>query len=281
MSIDKILSLENDGLNMAIYDSCLWIRCKREMLKYNIGDMSLLSQNTIFNKDGKARGFTVDDNFIYLFDFCDYHILQKDNLQVIKTTRIGEDLSSDICGVRTNKQNAYISIRNGKIAVTNKNNIDVSFYDLCNSSFWDYILLKDFIYAGCVTGELIEVNINKMSVRRKNPIHKKNIYSVAVNNGVIYTVSQDMTIKATSIETFEILCAAKKAVKGMAKIIGFIKDDMVVADSNKISLWNKENLDFKRKIDFPTGVFNKGVLLYENTLYGSDNQGVYALKLDY
>ena len=68
MFVDKILYLENDGLNMAIYDSYLWIRCKREMLKYSIQEMKLIAQNTIFSKDGKARGVTVDNDFVYLFE---------------------------------------------------------------------------------------------------------------------------------------------------------------------------------------------------------------------
>ena len=182
MQIRKILNIENDGINIAICDNYMYIRCKREILKYNIYNMSLLSQNTIFKKDGKARGFTVDDTYIYLFDFCDVYILHKDNLQVIESARIGTDLSSDVGGIRLDKNNAYISIRNGIIAVTDKKTIDVRFYEISDSSFWDYLMFNQFIYAGSVKGELIEIDKNNMSVNRKKAIHKKNIYSLVILN---------------------------------------------------------------------------------------------------
>lgn len=81
MEINKIFDLENDGVNMAVDGQFLYIRCKRVMHKYNLTDMSLATQNIIFKKDGKARGFAIYDNLIFLTDFCDLYILNKNDLQ--------------------------------------------------------------------------------------------------------------------------------------------------------------------------------------------------------
>lgn len=279
MEIVKILDLENDGLNMAVDGQFLYIRCKRAMYKYNLSDMSLATHDVIFKKDGKARSFSTCDKYVFLTDFCDLYILFKSDLQVVEVIRLGEDLSSDLGGVRCDVQKAYISIRNGKMAVMDIGTKTVNKFDISDSSFWDHCVVGNRIYVGTVKGELLEIDAGDMQIFRKMDLCKKNIYSVVINDGFIYTVSQDMTIKIVSIDFFETVCVVKKAVGGMAKILGIYKDILFVADSNKITLWDKQTLQFHEKFAFPTGSFNKGVMLHGNKLYGSDYQSVYSTTI--
>lgn len=69
MEMMKILDLENDDLNMQVDGQFLYIRCKRAMYKYNLSNMSLSAQNVVFKKDGKARGFSIYENYIFLLIF--------------------------------------------------------------------------------------------------------------------------------------------------------------------------------------------------------------------
>ena len=71
---------------------------------------------------------------------------------------------------------------------------------------------------------------------------------------------------------------SKKAVKGMNRILGFYKNSLVVADGG-ISLWDKKTLELQHRFDFPTGHFNKGVLLHDDFLIGSDYQSIYRCTL--
>ena len=64
MEKERIIDLENDGLNMATDGLYLYIRCKRTMYKYSLTDIGLSIENVIFKKDGKARGFSICDNYI-------------------------------------------------------------------------------------------------------------------------------------------------------------------------------------------------------------------------
>lgn len=273
METTSIINLENDGLNMSVDDRFLYVRCKRDMIKYNLSDMKISSQNTIFKKDGKSRGFTICDEFICLYDFCDLYILKKDDLQIVEVIRIGVDLSSDLGAIRFGSRKAYVCIRNGKIAVVDIDTKDINKYEISDSTFWDYCIFENRIYAGTVQGELIEVDCTDMQVLRKTELGKKNIYSVIINNGIIYTVSQDMTIKAIDAASFETVCIAKKAVKGMVKVLGVHKENLVVAD-RQISLWDAQTLQLRERISFPAH-WNSGVIINGNTLYGSDNQNIY------
>ena len=278
MEKTKILDLDNDGLNMAMDAQFLYIRSKRIMYKYRVTDMSLTAQNTIFKKDGKARNFSIFGNYVFLTDFCNLYILNRDNLQIIEVIRIGDDLSSDLGVIRFDKQKAYINIRNGKMAVMDIATRAISKFDISDSSSWEHNIVGKRIYTGTVNGELIETDASNMQLIRKIELCKKNIYSVVHDNGIIYTVSQDMTIKAVNIETLEILCVAKKAVKGMTKILGIYNDLLVIADGG-ISLWDKQTLELRNRFYFPTGHFNKGVILHDNVLIGSDFQSIYSCTI--
>jgi len=274
VDIAKILDLKNDGLNMAVDGQFLYVRCKRTMYKYDLTDMNLISQNIIFKKDGKARNFTICEKYIFLTDFCDLYILDKINLQVIDKIRIGEDLTSDLGVVRFDERKAYINIRNGKMAVMDIETRNFIKFDISDSSSWEHIVVGNHIYTGTVKGDLIETDKNSMQSVRKIGLCKKNIYSIVHQDGILYTVSQDMTMKTVDIETFEIIGAAKKAVKGMTKALGIYKDLLVVAYDG-ISLWDKQTLELHNRFNFPTGHFNKGVILYDDVLIGSDFQSIY------
>ena len=274
----KLFDLENDGVNMATDGQFLYVRCKRTMFKYTLNDMNLSAQNVIFKKDGKARNFSVHSKYIFLTDFCDLYILDKNDLQILDVYKLGNDLSSDLGAVRFDDKKAYINIRNGKMAVMDIETRAVDKYDISDSSSWDHCVTGDRIYTGTVNGQLIETDTGDMSLIRKIDLCKKNIYSIIYADGILYTVSQDMTIKSLNTETLEVVCTAKKAVKGMTKILGIYNDFLVIADGG-ISLWDKQSLVLSERFDFPTGQFNKGVVLHENILIGSDYNSLYSRRI--
>ena len=184
LNIIKILDLENDGLNMAVDNQFLHIRCKRSMYKYNLTDMSLISQNVIFKKDGKARNFSICEKFIFLIDFCDLFILDINNLQVIENIRIGKDVSSDLGVVRFDNRNAYINIRNGKMAVMDIEMRAISKFNISDSSSWEHSVVQNRIYTGTVKGELIETDTNSMQLIRKIELCKKIFTALFIRMGL-------------------------------------------------------------------------------------------------
>lgn len=278
MKAIKILDLENDGLNMAVDEQFLYVRCKRTMLKYSLTNMDLVAQNVIFKKDGKSRDFSICQKYIFLVDFCDLYILDKQDLQVLEVVRLGENLSSDLGVVRFDEKRAYINIRNGKMAVMDIETLSVEKFVIDESSSWSHCVIGNHIITGTVFGDLVETDKINMKLLRKIKLCKKNIYSVVYHNGIIYTVSQDMTIKSINAETLEIISMANKAVKGMTRILGVYKEWLIIADGG-ISLWNKQTLELQNRIDIPTGHFNKGAILVDNMLIGSDFHSIFKYTL--
>ena len=279
MEVKKLLNLANDGLNMVCNEGILYIRCKRDFLKYSFEDKKIITQNTIFKKDGKSRSFSVCGKLIICTDFCDLYIIDKENLETLEVMHLGQDLSSDLGVVRYNQQNAYINIRNGKMAVLDLNSLKAEKYEICDESSWEHCVVENRIYTGTVNGNLIETDADHMLLLRKVPLCKKNIYGILSENGYLYTVSQDMSIKAVNAETLECIASTPKAVKGMARIVGIHKNSLIIA-CNDISLWDKHTLQLQQRIDMPTGLFNKGTALFGDAIIGSNFESIFTYSLN-
>lgn len=278
METQKILDLENDGLNMASEGRFLYLRCKREMYKYDLANMSCSAHSTVFKKDGRARSFSICEESVFLTDFCDLYILDKNDLKTQEVMRLGSDLSSDLGAVRFDAKSAYVSIRNGGMAVVDLRTRAVKSVTIGDASSWDFCVAGAFIYTGTINGEIIVTSTDDLQFVRKSKVCGKNIYSVVCHNGTIYTVSQDTTIKALNAATLEVVRERKKAVKGMVRILGILDNNIVVADGG-ISLWDVNTLELTDRFDFPTGHFNKGAVLHGNTVIGSDYKSLYSREL--
>ncbi|MDR1693004.1 MAG: hypothetical protein LBR72_06555 [Oscillospiraceae bacterium] len=280
LSVRKILDLENDGLNMDADGQFLYVRCKRAVCKYNLTDMTQAAWNEVFKKDGKARSLSVSGDLALLTDFCDLHVLSKYDLQEQFALRLGENASSDIWGAALDSHTVYTAVRNGKMAAVDLSSRSVEYYGIADSSFWDCRVVENRIYAGTVRDELIEIDKDSMRVIRKTELSgNKNIYSLFHDAGMLFAVSQDKTIKAVELGSLENVYTAKKAVGGMARILGIYSGNLIVADSNMVSVWDSQGLRRRETFGFPTGRFNKGIVLAGGRLIGSDYHGIYDADL--
>ena len=276
----KILDIKNDGLmNMAVECQYLYIRCNRSMYKYDLNSMSIIKQNEIFKKDGKARGFSIFNDFIFLWDFLDLYIINKSNLRITDIFRLGENLSSDICGVMWfDPPKAYVKIRNGWIYVLDIIAKNIEKIQVSDSSFWSDCLTKNHLFIGTINGELLEINKTALKVTRKTQCCKKNIYSIVYENSLLYTASQDGTIKAVDAVTFETINIAKKAVVGMVEFIGIHNGSLIIAGHrNPLAFWDKKTLQLCESVDFP---YNRSSVINNDTLFICDNQSIYKVIIN-
>jgi outer membrane protein assembly factor BamB len=280
--IEKVIESQNTGLNMGISNGHIYVRNGKYLFKYDLSTFTEIIKAQIFRKDGKARSFYFCNNRIYLRDFCDLYEINCDTLEIIRTWKLGENLSSDICAIIGNNYKVYACIRGGKITVIDLKNNNLKQYSIINSSMWNIVIHNSNVYVSCVNGELIELDKDNMSIIRKNQIHKKNIYSLFIHKDILYTVSQDTFLKATDITHFETIFAIKKAVSNMSTILGIYENKMVTSNpnQNEITIWNTEDLSIVEKIKFPTGGLNSnGIIMKNNCIYGSNQDGVYRLDI--
>ena len=95
-------------------------------------------------------------------------------------------------------------------------------------------------------------------------------------NGLLYTISQDQSIKILDADSLDTVCIAKKAVAGMVGIIGIHDDNLIIAGNRTpFSLWDKKTLKLRTTLDFPCNA-----ILNYGTLFGNDNQSIYKMVLE-
>ena len=279
MEAVKILDIKSDGLNMALDDNSLYVRCGRVIHKYNLSDMKMAASNEVFKKDGKSRNLAVSDNYIALYDFCELYVLNKDDLRVVYNIRLGENQSSDITAVHCDAAKAFVSIRNGSMAVVDIITQNVEKYKFSDKSAWDFAIADKYLYVGTTGGELFR--INKLDMRITNDIQlcKPNVHSVLPCDDVLYTMSRDKILRVLKTVDFETVHMVKKAASTSARLLGAHKDYLVMADWSSILLWDRNTLQLCETFKFPTGYLISGALLVNGILYGSDYQNVYKLNL--
>jgi len=278
MKTVKLIDLENDGkLNMAVDGVYLYIRCKNDIHKYDLTDTGLETKNTVFGKDGRARGLTVFGDKIFLYDFLDLYILDKGNLQVLDKIRLGTNLSSDVCGAMWfDPPNVFVKIRNGWIYDLNIETRETIKHAVSDSSFWAHCVIENKVYAGNFAGELIEFDKNGLQVKRKMQLCRKNIYDIIFHDGLLYSVSQDATLKAVDPESLGIVHDIKKAVRGMASILGIHGTNLILYDWGQIAVWDMQKMRLIEKFDFPNGSNGGAVLFAGGILYGGDYHSLYC-----
>ena len=271
---------------MAVDEQFLYVGCKGTIKKYNLKKMNLISQITV-NKTKKNAiygmlNFTIFDEYVFVCDFYDLHIILKKDLQLLYTVRLGENVSSDIFGmIDFSSPNAYISIRNGRIDVLNVHTKKVARYEISDSTSWSNYVHENRIYYSTTKGELIEIKKDTMRVKRKVQLTKKmNIYSVVPYKNMLYTTSQK-DIKAVDVNTFEIIRIEPEVLQTTeAKIIGIYGKTLVVVELKNIALFDVETLQLRERFQFPTGFrYMRYAVLSGNKIYGSDEHGIYCFSL--
>ena len=287
MKTTKILDLVNNGVCIAVDGQFLYTGKSGAISKYRLENMSQTAHITISRKKRTTvydmLWFSIFDEYIFVIDLCNLHMVQKSDLQLLYTVRLGEDLSSHVLGVLDfNSPHAYINIRNGRIDVFNVFTKKAIRFEVCYTSGWaGYCVTKDHIYYSTVKGTLLEIDKDSMQATRKLQLTKNmNIYSVVPYNGMLYTTSK-RDIKVVDINSFEIAQTVPDVFHSTeAQILGVHGGAFVAVELKRIALLDIQTLQLHERFDFPTGYrFLRYAVLHGDKLYGSDEHGIYCCDL--
>lgn len=219
--LSLLLKSDNPVLSIVKEDDYLYALSGKKIMKINKHNGDILVSSDFFESEGLSRSLLVDDKYLYCKDFCTFYVIDKNSLTSIMQLQLGVDLSSDICGMTLDRDNVYACIRNGEIAVIDKNHeFEVTYHKVSDSSIWDISNYKGLLYAGNVEGNLLVLDKSTMKTIHNMKSHKQNLRSVFVDDDRIVTASQDKSIIVRNRETLEIQCVKKGAHKRMFLIAG-------------------------------------------------------------
>lgn len=267
--MSMLFKCDNPVLSIVRLDNCLYALSGKKIMKINKNNGSVLGSFDFFENEGLSRSLIVDDKYLYCKDFCTFYVIDKNTLASIKQLKLGVDLSSDICGMTLDRNNIYACIRNGEVAVINKNHeFEVAYHKVSDSSIWDISNYKSFLYAGNVEGSLLVLDKSNLKKIYNIKSHKQNLRSIFINDDRIITASQDKSIIVRDRDTLDIQCERKGAHKRMFWIAGVWNNYLLTISypCGEIKFWFIDSLKLIKTIPLQGGLTGE-TLIDGNIIY--------------
>lgn len=248
--MDHLIKLESVVSGFCVKGRYIYCICQKTVYKIDKESKTIVYKKEIFEKNGLARILIADENRIFISDFCTLFILNEKDFGVIGKWEIGENLSSDICGMTADEKKIYCSVRNGKIVTVDKCSFDKNEYTVSNASMWSLKIYDNYLLCGTVDGQLLVLCRNTMLIKKKLILSKQNIRSLYVNDTTLYAACQDKKLFKISLADFETVGFVKNVHKKMFDCVG-VYGDMLITVSypcGEIALWDTKTLEKRKEI---------------------------------
>ncbi len=251
--MEHIAELDGIVTGFNVTEQCIDCMCGKKLIKIDKFSRDIICQQTVFEKEGLSRKLIADDEQIFVYDFCTLYILSQKNYELLGKWQLGNDLSSDICGIAVDSDTVYCSIRNGKIIILDKRSYLLKEIIISKSSMWSIKTYDKYIICGTVDGELLLLDKSTLSIEKKLVLGKKNIGSLYIDGAILYAASQDGKLFKIDVKNFEVDSLTKNAHKKMFHCAGICENMLVTVSfpCSEISLWNKDTLEKIKVINIP------------------------------
>jgi|GEM_PF-1356005 len=279
--------LKESKASCKVYEQYLYITYNNYLYKYDLANMCMATDKIKLDIGGRISFFA--DDYIFLIDIQNLYIIDKNDflLKNVMTLKEAFNLggkypTSDLGSVfYYNHSKVYITVRNGWIYILDIVKKEIEKIQFNPHSCWNVFEIGDHFHFSTVKGELIELNKSSLKITRKTKISKTNLAYMEVYDNKFYTIARDETIRVIDIATHEIIQNSdEKAVETQASLAGIYKNQLFVADWNKIKVFDVETLQRLDIFPFPTDKYSAGVWLHDNKLFSTDEKGLFFSILD-
>ncbi len=277
--MEHLVYLESPVLGFCVKEHYIDCLCKRSLQKIEKATGKIVYKKDLFEKDGLAKILVADEKQIFISDFCTLYVLNEDNYEIVGKWKLGEDLSSDICGMTVDEKRVYCSIRNGRLITVDRSSFAKKEYSVSASSMWSLKIYDRCLLCGTVDGQLLFLDRESMSICKKLILSKQNIRSLYVDDTILYAASQDKKLFKICLPSLEILEVQKNVHQKMFDCAGLYDDKLVTISypSSEIALWDKDTLKKSSTIKIPLSL-SGNACIDGNKLYIS-SRNIYGIGL--
>jgi len=245
--LSKKVTFENPVLSFDLYNNNIYAISGKNLFRLDMLTGQVLSKRELFPKDGLSRSLVCDNKYVYCKDFCTFYILDADSLNTIYQGMLGEDLSSDICGLAFDEKNIYASIRGGYLAIVDKRNYFIEKKPITNSTFI-MKLDNDSLYFSA-EGKLLV--IDKKTFQQKDCVEGHKVCEgFILDEQIIITAGKDKIIKRNKV-TLEMIQQIRKPHKFSFYIIDFWKEYFITFAfrDGVIRIWDTQTMTSVKDIN--------------------------------
>ena len=269
------------GFNVT--EHCIDCMCGKNLVKIDKYSKEIICQKPVFEKEGLSRKLTADDEQIFIYDFCTLYVLNQKNYDLIGKWQLGNDLSSDICGIAVDSTTIYCAIRNGKIITVDRQSYLIEEFIVSDSSMWSIKTYDSYLVSGTVDGKVLLLDKSALSIEKELVLGKKNVGSLYIDGETLYAASHDGKLFKISMRNFEIESSMKNVHKKMFDCAGLYEDMLITVSypCSEIAFWNKDSLEKIKVINIPLKLSGR-THIENNFMYISSRNilGIDKIKLN-
>lgn len=262
------------------YIDCI---CGKELIKLDKRTGDIICKKEIFEKEGLSRNLIADDGQIFIYDFCTLYAVRRSDFELLGKWQLGDDLSSDICGIALDNDAVYCSIRNGKIITLDRQTYLTSEFDISESSMWSIKTYDKYLVCGTVDGKLLMIDKASFSIEKTLVLGKKNIGSLYFCGETLYAASHDGKLFKIDMQSFEVESLTKNAHRKMFNCAGIYRDMLVTVSypCSELAFWDKNTLEKRKVINTPLKLSGRAYIEDELLYISSRNiSGIGIIGLD-
>ncbi len=252
------ITTESAVLGFCVGDQHIDCLCANKLQKFEKASGQLLFEKLVFDKDGLARILTADNGQIFVSDFCTLYAFDQHTYEQLGKWQLGEDLTSDICGMTMDDKTVYCSIRNGKIITIDRTSFQKTEHIISDSSMWSLKSYHNHLLCGTVSGQLLLLNKAALSIEKSLVLSRQNIRSLFIDNNdpqgsILYASAQDKKLFQIALSQFEILNVQKNAHAKMFDCAGTYHDILVTVSHpcGEIAFWDKHSFQKIKVLPVP------------------------------
>lgn len=232
------------------YIDCM---CGKNIIKVDKYSGDIICQKAVFEKEGLSRKLIADEKQIFIYDFCTLYLLNRKDYELIGKWQLGDDLSSDICGIAADDNTVYCSIRNGKMITLDRQSYQIREFVVSESSMWSIKTYDSYLVCGTVDGKVLLLDRAALFVEKELVLGKKNVGSLYFDGDTLYAASHDGKLFKINMRSFEIETSIRNVHKKMFDCAGIYRDQLITISfpCSEIAFWQKDTLEEITRIHTP------------------------------
>lgn len=284
--MEHIIVLDGVVTDFNVTEHCIDCLCGKNLVKMDKDSRKIICQQPFFEKEGLSRKLIVDDGQIFIYDFCTLYVLNQKKYELIGKWQLGNDLSSDICGMAVDGNTIYCSIRNGKMITVDRQSYRIEEFIVSESSMWSIKTYDSYLVCGTVDGKVLILDKSALSIEQKLVLGKKNIGSLYIDGETLYAASHDGKLFKISMRNLAIESAMKNVHKKMFHCAGIYKNMLITVchPCSEIAFWDKDTLEKIKVITIPlklsgrTHIENNFMYISSRNILGIDRINLHEMS---
>lgn len=281
--MEYITTLPAAVTGFSVAESCIDCICGKELIKLDRHSGDVIRRKEIFEKEGFSRNLIADDDQIFIYDFCTLYVLRRSDFELLGQWQLGDDLSSDICGLAVDQDAIYCSIRNGRMITLDRRSYEKWEVQVLQSSMWSVKTYGRHLVCGTVDGRLLLLDKGTLSIEGTLELGRKNIGSLSLCGETLYAASHDGKLFKIDMQRFAVDAVTKNAHRKMFHCVGVYRDRLLTVSypCSQLAWWDANTLEKVKMLEIPLQLSGRAEIKHDLLYISSRNMsGIGVIRLD-